>query len=402
MNGNLADILIEDSAVERRNTVVEKLESTLCAERHPNKCWSGGYQGSTAVVILFSVVWLAGCQQAHSQGDARSLPPLVEIATVRPLEQSQRAFTGIVVARVQSNLGFRVGGKIVQRMVNTGDFVRNGEPLMEIDRNDLVLAIAARNAAVVSAKARAIQAANDEARYATLLKAGVTTPQMYDQAKAAADTARAQVDQAQAEARLAENEGKYSVLTANADGIIVQTLAEPGQVVAAGQTVLELAHDGAREAAVYLPETLRPPLKSKANATLYGERNSVPAWLRQLSDAADPQTRTFEARYVLEGGGAEPPLGATVTVELLSSYSSAELQIPIGALADRGKGPGVWAFNQKSSTVSFRPVHVVRLGEEHAIVSNGIRAGEQIVALGAHLLSEGEQVRALTQTLAIR
>jgi multidrug efflux pump subunit AcrA (membrane-fusion protein) len=137
-----------------------------------------GHQMRTALGVLLAVINVAGCRQAHSQADPRTLPPLVELATVRPAEDSQRAFTGVVVARVQSNLGFRVGGKIVTRLVKTGDFVHRGQPLMRIDRNDLTLAIAARDAAVASAKARAIQTAKDEARYTTLLRAEVTTPQI--------------------------------------------------------------------------------------------------------------------------------------------------------------------------------------------------------------------------------
>jgi hypothetical protein len=183
---------------------------------------------------------------------------------------------------------------------------------------------------------------------------------------------------------------------------VVETLAEPGQVVAAGQTVVKLAHAGAREAAIYLPETLRPALKSTAKATLYGEKDSVPAWLRQLSDAADPQTRTYEARYVLGGVYAKAPLGATVTVELPGPGSTEGLQVPIGSIADRGTGPGVWVFNDQSSTVSFRPVQVLRLGEEDAIVAKGVRPGEQIVALGAHLFSDRQQVRIADQKAAIQ
>ena len=369
----------------------------------PERRNSTGYWAfsSLAPVVLLAAIGLAGCRQARSQDDLRTLPPLVEIATVHPQGASQRTFTGVVVARVQSNLGFRVGGEIVERMVDTGAFVRRGQKLMRIDRNDLALAIAAHDAAVASAKARAIQTAADEARYAALLRARVTTAQIYDQAKAAADTARAQLHQAYAEARVAENEGGYAVLTADADGVVADTLAEPGQVVAAGQTVIKLAHDGPREAAIYLPETLRPALGSRVKATLFGETDSVSAWLRQLSDAADPQTRTFEARYVLEGAGATAPLGATVTVELPSSESIEALQIPISSIIDRGKGPGVWVFNEKSSTVSFRTVQVLRLGEEDALVSNGVRSGERIVALGTHLLSDGQQVRIADQAVAL-
>ncbi len=230
------------------------------------------------LALTIAALSFAGCESAH-ESDPRTGIQFVQVATVQSAGPSERAFTGVVTARVQSNLGFRVPGKVIQRLVNTGDFVRRGQALMQIDRNDLALAIAAKNAAVASAKARAIQTAADEGRYRTLLDAGVATRQSYDQIKAAADTARAELRQAEAEAQVANNEGGYSVLTADADGVVTDTLAEPGQVVAAGQTVVKLAHDGPREAAVYLPETIRPALGSIVRATLYGETASVPARL---------------------------------------------------------------------------------------------------------------------------
>ena len=126
----------------------------------------------------------------------------------------------------------------------------------------------------------------------------------------------------------------------------------------------------------------------------------MPARLRQLSDAADPETRTFEARYVLGSVGAKAPLGATVTVEVPKSEASDPGEVPIAAIIDRGNGPGVWVFNQKTSSVSFRRVTVLRLGQEKAILSNGVQPGEQIVALGAHLLSDGQPVRVAEDKVA--
>jgi RND family efflux transporter MFP subunit len=361
----------------------------------PERRKSAGYwaTASSTLVILLAAINLAGCRPAHSQDDPRTWTPLVEIAMVRPADAPERAFTGVVVARVQSNLGFRVPGKVIQRLVNTGDFVRRGQALMQIDRNDLALAIAARDAAVASARARAIQTATDEGRYRSLLAAEVTSKQSYDQAKAAADAARAQLHQAEAEAHEARNEGGYSVLTADADGVVTDTLAEPGQVVAAGQTVVKLAHAGSREAAVYLPETIRPAIGSVVRATLYGKTESVAARLRQLSDSADPETRTYEARYVLEGLATQAPLGATVTIRLREAGTSEGLRVPIASIIDRGNGPGVWVYERANSAVSFEPVKIVRLDEENAYVKDGVEPGEEIVALGAHLLATGQHVR---------
>jgi len=160
---------------------------------------------------------------------------------------------------------------------------------------------------------------------------------------------------------------------------------------------VKLAHSGPREAAVNLPETLRPALGSTAYATLYGSTRRVPVRLRQLSAAADPQTRTFEARYVLEGAAANAPLGATVTVHLSGDAGADTLQVPIASVLDRGKGPGIWLLNPSTSTVSFQPVQVRRLDEELATISGNLHPGQQIVAVGVHLLRDGERVRVETK-----
>lgn len=324
--------------------------------------------------------------------DPRLNAPLVLTTTVPESRQDSQSFTGIVAARVQSNLGFRVPGKITERLVDVGQTVKAGQPLMRIDRNDLALAITAKQEAVTAAKAHAVQAIADEERYKVLSQMNAASKQTYEQAKAAADSARAQVTAAEAQAQIAKNEGDYSLLVADADGTIVDTLAEPGQVVNAGQTVVKLAHAGPREASVELPETVRPALDSTAQATLYGSNTTETVHLRQLSDAANPETRTFEARYVLDGDMANAPLGATVTISLASAKSDKIVEVPLGAVTDEGKGPGVWVVAD-SSTVSFHRVEIASLTEETALLKSGVNAQDKIVALGAHLLHEGEQVR---------
>jgi len=278
---------------------------------------------------------------------------------------------------------------------------------MTIDRTDYVHAITARAEAVTAraetvtaAKAKADQAAADEARYRGLVKSGAVSASIYDQIKAASDAAqaalaaaKADLAAARAQEQVARDEGDYSQLVADADGIVIETLAEPGQVVMAGQTVVKLAHSGPREAAVNLPETLRPALGSTAYATLYGSTTKVPVRLRQLSGAADPQTRTFEARYVLEGAAANAPLGATVTVHLPGGPGTGMLQVPVASVLDQGKLPGVWVLNPSTSTVSFQPVQVRQLGEELATISGNLHPGQQVVALGVHLLHDGQRVR---------
>ncbi|EWY41174.1 hemolysin secretion protein D [Skermanella stibiiresistens SB22] len=358
-----------------------------------------------AVAALIAALGLGACSPSESASnsgkdpaaDPRIGPQLVRVATVQPAAAATRGFTGTVSARVQGNLGFRVSGKVIERLVDTGQSVRAGQPLMRIDRAEYAHAIAAQIGNVAAAKAKVIQAAADEARYRGLVTTGAVSKAAYDQAKAAVDGARALLSAAEAQLKVAEDDGDYATLVADADGTVVETLAEPGQVVTAGQVVARLAHAGPREAAISLPETLRPALGSVAEATLYGAVTRSPARLRQLSDAADPVTRTYDARYVLEGDAARAPLGATVTVHLTepssTAFSAAAGSVPLGAITDGGEGPGVWVLDEALASVSFRPVRIREIGGESVVLDAGVGVGDKVVALGGRFLHEGQSVR---------
>src|SRR5579862_5660852 len=294
---------------------------------------------------------------ASAVSDPRQEPPIVSLVTAARVAGSERGFTGIIGARVQSNLGFRVAGKIVERLVNVGEQVKAGQSLMRIDETDLRLALTAKRNAVAAARAALVQTDADEQRYAKLVSDGWASHQRYEQAKAASDTAKAQLAAAEAEALVAENQATYSVLIVKADGTVVETLGEPGQVVSAGQPVVRLSQAGPLEAVVALPETVRPAIDSVAEASLYGsDGRRYMAHLRQLSDAADAQTRTYEARYVLDGEAAAAPLGATVTIRLAGQGSEPEVEVPLGAVLDDGRKTGVWVFDATTSTVHFQLV----------------------------------------------
>ena len=229
---------------------------------------------AAAGAAAFFLVFETPKREAEA-ADPRTASPLVRVAEATKTETAERSFTGTVASRVQSNLGFRVPGKIVQRMVDVGQQVRQGQALMRIDETDLQLALTAKRNTVTAARAVLIQAQADEKRYAALVKNGLAaTPQRYEQAKAALDTASAQLAAAEADAKVAENAATYTVLLADSDGTVVDTLGDPGQVVAAGQTVVQLAQAGPREAVVWLPETLRPEIGSEARGQCLRRRRS--------------------------------------------------------------------------------------------------------------------------------
>ena len=356
---------------------------------------------SIAAVGALSLA-LAACGKSPPP-DSRTQPPLVRTTLVAPGHSSERVFTGTIAARVQGDLGFRVAGKVLERLVDTGQTVRRGQALLRLDPVDLKLAAHAQQEAVAAARARAQQASDEEQRYRDLQGTGAVSALAHEQIKAAADAARAQLRAAEAQAAAALNASRYAELLADADGIVMETLAEPGQVVSAGQVVVRLAHAGRREAVVQLPETLRPALGSAAQARLFGrEEVVIPARLRQLSDVADRATRTFEARYVLDAGAAaSAPLGSTVTLRIggtstststsTSTAGKSTLQVPIGAILDEGKGAAVWVV--QGDQVRRQPVTVVQVQDGNAQVVGALDQGDRIVALGAHLLSEGAQVR---------
>ncbi len=364
---------------------------------------------SIAAVGALSLA-LAACGKSPPP-DPRTQPPLVRTTLVAPGNAPERVFTGTIAARVQGDLGFRVAGKVLERLVDTGQTVRRGQALLRLDPVDLKLAAHAQQEAVAAARARAQQASDEEQRYRDLQGTGAVSALAHEQIKAAADSARAQLRAAEAQAAAALNASRYAELLADADGIVMETLAEPGQVVSAGQVVVRLAHAGRREAVVQLPETLRPALGSAAQARLFGREDVViPARLRQLSDVADRATRTFEARYVLDAGAAaSAPLGSTVTLRIggtatatatatstststsTATAGKATLQVPIGAILDEGKGAAVWVV--QGDQVRRQPVTVVQVQDGNAQVVGALDQGERIVALGAHLLSEGAQVR---------
>ena len=292
-------------------------------------------------------------------------------------------FTGVVHARTESNLGFRVGGKVAERLVNAGETVKIGQPLLKLDPTDYQLALQ-------GARAVEKQAALEFERVRVLVERGAESRDLLEKASAAAESSAAQAGQL-------ANQASYTTLYADADGVVMSTLAEPGQVVAAGQPVLVLAKDGSREAAVDIPESSLERIRgAKATARLYLDSElNVPATFREISGVADPVARTYQARYVLDGEQARFPLGATITVRVSpgGDETSPGVEIPLGSLIDRGDGAAVWVIDPKTSAVEKRPVSIAKIGAETVSISRGLQQGDTLVCIGAKLLNSGEVVR---------
>jgi RND family efflux transporter MFP subunit len=342
-----------------------------------------------AAAALAALLLAAGCADAPES--VAPPPPLVAVARAAPADAGGLELTGEVRARVESDLGFRVTGQIVRRLVDPGQRVAADQPLMTLDPADLDLAARAAQADAIAADARAQRVMADARRVEQLAQGGWVSKAALDAAQREAQAARAQAGAARAAAGQAMNARGYATLRADSAGIVTAVLAQPGQVMAAGAPVVRLARAGALEAAIDVPEAMVRALPPTAIATAAAAPGRVfTARLRDVAGSADPASRTFAARYAL-ADAADLPLGSTVTLRLATGGAGPALAVPIGALSDAGRGPAVWVVDQ--GKVRRRPVRVAALEDERALLAGGVAEGELVVALGAHLLREGQAVR---------
>jgi RND family efflux transporter MFP subunit len=338
---------------------------------------------------------LAGCGEAVSSG---SKPPrAVQVERVAfQSENARRDFVGVVRARYETDLGFRVAGKITARIVNAGDRIRIGDVIARVDPEDLKLQVASAEAELAAARSSLAQTASDEQRYATLKARGYATIADYERKQAAKDEAEGRLQRAQRALELARNQVAYAELKADADGVITATLAEPGQVVAVGQAVARLAHRGEMEAVVALPESwLSEARASQATVKLWaGPEQRFTARLRELSPQADALTRTYAARFTIENPDDAVALGMTATVTLTHAVDASVAKLPLAAILNRGTGPSVYVVDN-SGELELRPVTIASFTADVAFVTAGVIDGERVVTLGVQKLDAGQKVRAM-------
>lgn len=316
---------------------------------------------------------------------------------------AQQEYAGEVRARVESRLGFRVGGKLVQRPAEVGQRVQAGQLLAQLDASDLGLASQAAQAQVSAAQTQRNLAAADFKRFSELKAQGFISGAELERRQAALDAAEASLRQARAQGAVQGNQAGYTRLLADAAGVVVAVEAEVGQVVAAGAPVVRLARDGARDVVFAVPEDRLATVKPGATAQvrLWAAAQGGPAaaplsgTVREVAASADPATRTYQVKLALPADGAIP-LGATAYVALAGSASgAAAIQLPTSALmraAGAQGGTAVWVFDPTTSTVQPRTVQLAGADGNHMLVASGLKAGEEVVAAGVHVLTAGQKV----------
>lgn len=361
---------------------------------------SGGMKGLVAAVCALPILLTLGGCDKPSGAAAMPEPRPVRVATVR-LEAAETTarWPATLRPRVEADLAFRVGGKVISRLVNVGDRVDAGTPLARLDTTDLELAVKAARAQLASARADADNARGEFERYSKLRSDGWSTPQVLDQRRTAAEKATAAVRQIESDLDSKTNALNYTTLLADGPGVVTSTSIEPGQVVAAGQSALRVARLGEIEAVANVPENAVRDLRDRSlTVELWAmPGREVAGSLREVSPSADAATRTFQAKITL----AAPPdgalIGMTATVVARSRAGGAIARLPIAALTQSGTDPAVWVVDADRGSLELRPVRVAAFAGNEVVLSDGVRDGERVVSAGVHKLDAGQKVRVWTE-----
>ncbi|MEM5428421.1 efflux RND transporter periplasmic adaptor subunit [Cupriavidus oxalaticus] len=355
---------------------------------------------AAAALVTLAAVAVAGC--------GKKVEPAPEIRPVRLMQLSQHSgktafeFSGDVRPRVESRLGFRVGGKIAARLVDVGAVVTKGQPLARLDPTDLSLAEAGSRAQFEAAKTDRDLAASDLKRYNDLFAKGFISAAEQHRRQASFEAADSRLRQAQAGLRSQANQTAYAVLHADADGVVTAIDAEVGQVVTPGQPVVRVAQTAEKEVAIGLPEDQVDLLRGITDVSIHTwaePKRALPGRVREIAAAADPVTRTYATRVTIPNPPADLKLGMTAVVTFVRTGATPAIGVPLTALLQEAGRNQVWIYDAAAGTV--KPV-TVTLGDavgNEVEVRQGLAPGQSIVTAGVHLLRPGQKVRPL-QTVA--
>jgi len=347
----------------------------------------------TAAALV--AVTVAGCHKTTPQ--AADVRPVRTVAVERRAEGETVSLTGQVRAKDEANLAFRLDGRMVERLVNVGDVVTSGQVIARLDPKNQENALRSTQATLSSIEARVTQARLTFGRQQELLKDGWTPRAKFDDAQQTFLNVQAEADAARAQVRIAQDQLSYTVLLADAAGAVTAVGAEPGEVVRAGQMIVQLARQGGRDAVFDAPEQLvstgpRDPLVE----IVLNDDHAVKATgrVREVAPQADPATRTFQVKV----GISDPPeamrLGSTVIGRITLSAPPG-VEIPASALTEANGRHAVWVVDPQSQTVSLRNIDVLRYEPASVVVSQGLETGELVVTAGVQTLRPGQKVRLL-------
>jgi RND family efflux transporter MFP subunit len=339
---------------------------------------------------------LAGCKEEAKVEVAEIRP--VRTVTVEPVRLDEaRALVGEIQPERDIDLGFRVSGKLVERLVDVGDTFVAGQVIARLDNTDYVQRLESAKSDVFAAEAVLAEATGQHQRTDRLYRHGYATKPQIDAAVKGLNSAKAKLDSAKAALKLAESQLDYTEIRADFDGIVTATGAEEGQVVNTGQMILRTAEPRVRDAVFNVAED-----GFDADATREGARMTVlmldrpeirmTGIVREVSPTADAATRTYQIRVGLEAAPAEMRFGASVAGRI--DLPNPEVMVlPAAALFDKAGEPAVWVVDPLQSAVNLTPITVGRFEADGVIVAAGLATGDIVVAAGVHQLRENQKVR---------
>lgn len=358
--------------------------------------FDGFFRLSAGLALALVVLALAGCGPEEAKNTKPSRPVLVA-AVHYAAESPERSFVGTIRPRIETDVGFRVSGKVAKRLVEVGQTVEVGQALGLLDETDLKLQAEQAEAEDGAAKGVLAQAIAAENRAKELRAKGWSTDAQLDQARAAADEARARFARAQRSVELTRNSLSYATLNADSRGVVTATLIDAGQVVSAGQPALRLARLGEKEAVVAIPETLiTRATQGMAHVTLWsGPGKQYSAHLREVAPIADPATRTFLAKFSLPDADDAVSFGMTATLTLADPATVRVARLPLSALFNQGTSPSLYVVGE-GGEVRLTPVAVKSYETEDVVITGGVPDGAKVVTLGVQKLDPAEKVRVMT------
>jgi len=351
-------------------------------------------------VAALGVAGLTGGCKSETVAKPETVRP-VKVAIVEAAPEARMlSYAGVVRPRIESARGFRVSGKIIERLINVGDHVDVDQPIARLDEIDLKLAENSARAAVAAAASRRDVASDNLERAKVLLPKAIISQAAYDTRRNELDAAVASLDSAQAQLRQAVNAVSYASLTADKAGIVTAVSAEPGQVVSAGQPIVTVADAGETEIAVAVPEqdAGRLHLGQWAKVTLWaGPRLSVDGRVREIAGQADPTSRTYAVRIAVAAPPQAMRLGMTASVTLRLEHETAPILLPLTALTESSDNAAVFVVDPSNQMVRRTIVALAGTSDDGVRIASGLSAGDMVVTAGVQFLRDGMRVRLLQE-----
>jgi membrane fusion protein, multidrug efflux system len=374
-------------------------------DRRPTRSIKTLIKLATASSLAGALLVTAGCSKPEPV--APTIRPALAYKIPAGSGTESEVYAGEIRARVESDHAFRVGGKVAQRLVDSGAVVKKGQPLARLDPQDVRLAAESARAQVAAQQTESDFADAELKRFRDLFAKGFVSQSALDQKINLAGAAKARLAAQRAQSNVTANQASYATLFAETDGVVTQVMAEAGQVVAAGQAVMKIANPRDKELSISVPEVKLPEFKAaikdaanqKLNVALWAQpKVYYPAVIREISGAADNVTRTYAVRLALEKPDDAVQLGMTAYAVFGSANEAGTMSVPLSAVYIKGNVTGVWQIAADGS-VSLKPVTVLQYRETSAFIRaepTSVKPGDIIVAAGVHKLRPGEIVKPIT------